>query len=162
MKQWPMIGLLVIGSALLGATVLSEPIASAAQNIGATITGPLDGQGNVRVHEQGTANVNVTNSSLSVAAQPPVTGGGDSAAVDVGEARSFSEPRTATAVTVALFTDARGVGLHYQGRTVGLISAGASTDTVALPLTRPIKFDAITCGGQGGGFCIVNWLGAEP
>jgi hypothetical protein len=79
--------LIVIGAAL-GATVLHEPIATAASPftnviIGNTSANPvpiaeqnLDGDGNARVHEQGTAavheqgtaNVNVTNSSI------PVTG----------------------------------------------------------------------------------------
>lgn len=62
MKRWPVIGLLVLGATFLGATALSGPIATAAQSVSATITDPLDGQGNVRVHEQGTANVNVANS----------------------------------------------------------------------------------------------------
>jgi hypothetical protein len=53
--------LLVLGSVVLGATVLRAPIASAAQSLGATIVGPLDSNGNVAVHEQGTANVNVAN-----------------------------------------------------------------------------------------------------
>ena len=38
----------------LGATVFSDPIAQAAQTVSATIIGPLDGNGNVAVHEQGT------------------------------------------------------------------------------------------------------------
>jgi hypothetical protein len=54
-----MVALLMLGAAILASTVLSGPIASAAQSVSATITGPLDGQGNVKVHEQGTANVNV-------------------------------------------------------------------------------------------------------
>ena len=59
-------------SLVLGATVFSAPIARAAQSVSATITGPLDGQGNVTVHEQGTANVSVTNSQLSVREQGTV------------------------------------------------------------------------------------------
>jgi hypothetical protein len=59
-------------SLVLGATVFSAPIAWAAQSVSATITGPLDGQGNVAVHEQGTANVSVTNSQLSVREQGTV------------------------------------------------------------------------------------------
>jgi hypothetical protein len=58
MKKLSMIGLLV-GAVFLGATVFSGAIASAAQTVGTTIVGPLDGQGNVKVHEQGTANVSV-------------------------------------------------------------------------------------------------------
>jgi hypothetical protein len=48
-------------AAALGATVFKESIATAADSISATITGPLDAQGNVSVHERGTANVTVTN-----------------------------------------------------------------------------------------------------
>jgi osmotically-inducible protein OsmY len=80
--------LLVVCGAALGATVLHEPIATAATPfmnviVGNDATNPVpvaeqnrDGNGNVRVHEQGiaavheqgTANVNVTNGSI------PVTG----------------------------------------------------------------------------------------
>lgn len=67
MKGKLLVGALVVAAAmLLGATVLREPIALAAQSVAAEIIGPLDGNGNVRVHEQGTANVNVTNGSLKV------------------------------------------------------------------------------------------------
>jgi hypothetical protein len=70
MKKWPLVALLVLGATFLGATVLSGPIASAAQSVSATITGPLDGQGNVKVHEQGTANVNVLGNASVQAAIP--------------------------------------------------------------------------------------------
>jgi hypothetical protein len=79
-----------LGLALLllaGAIVLREPVAQAAQLVDAKIIGPLDGNGDVsvheqgtaavreqnldragsiRVHEHGTAAVNVTNSSITV------------------------------------------------------------------------------------------------
>ena len=58
--------LVVVLAVVLGATVFSQPVAWAAQAVSATIIGPLDSNGNVRVHEQGTANVNVTNSSLQI------------------------------------------------------------------------------------------------
>jgi hypothetical protein len=69
--------LLLLGSAVLGATVFHEPIASAAGSVTSVLvsnskTSPipvqeqnLDGA-NIRVHEEGTANVNVTNTSLPV------------------------------------------------------------------------------------------------
>jgi len=57
MKKWPFVVLLVVGATILGATVLKEPIANAAQVVDANIIGPLDGQGNVKVHEQGTPTV---------------------------------------------------------------------------------------------------------
>src|SRR5262245_47656003 len=61
MRKRSFVALLVIGATILGATVLREPIASAAQGVSATIVGPLDAQGNVEVHEQGTASVHVEN-----------------------------------------------------------------------------------------------------
>ncbi len=57
---------------VLGATVLSDPIAQAAQTVSATIVGPLDAGGNVAVHEQGTAKVNVVNAQLPVHEQGTV------------------------------------------------------------------------------------------
>jgi hypothetical protein len=74
--------LLLLVIAISCATVLREPIAQAAQLVDASIVGPLDGQGNVKVHEQGTAlvhergtaTVDVTNPTLPVEhAGMPVT-----------------------------------------------------------------------------------------
>ena len=63
---------LVIGglllSVVLGATVFSTPLAWAAQAVDATIIGPLD-NGNIRIHEEGTANVRVTNATLAAASK---------------------------------------------------------------------------------------------
>jgi hypothetical protein len=47
----------LLAGAVLGATVLREPVAWAAQTVDATIIGPLDANGNVKVHEQGTVQV---------------------------------------------------------------------------------------------------------
>jgi len=66
MRKWSFVALVILGATVLGATVLREPIAWAAQTVDAKIIGPLDGNGNVAVHEQGTANVSVTNGRLAV------------------------------------------------------------------------------------------------
>lgn len=66
-------GGLVLLALILGATVFREPVAWAAQAVDAHITN-LDANGNIKVHEQGTANVavqgtptvNVANASLPV------------------------------------------------------------------------------------------------
>ena len=72
--KWLVVTLIVLGATILGATVLREPIAYAAQALDAKITGPLDGQGNVKVHEAGTAAVDVTNASIPVEqAGTPIT-----------------------------------------------------------------------------------------
>jgi hypothetical protein len=49
MKRAIVIVTLVIGAAILGATVFSERIAQAAQLVSATIIGPVDDLGNVKV-----------------------------------------------------------------------------------------------------------------
>jgi hypothetical protein len=54
MKKWSSILVLVAGAIILGATVLREPIALAAQSVTTEIIGPVDPQGNVKVHDQGT------------------------------------------------------------------------------------------------------------
>jgi hypothetical protein len=65
-------GLLV--AMVLGATVLSDPIAQAAQTVSATIIGPLDGNGNVAVHEQGTVPAAQSGAwHVSVDGKPAVT-----------------------------------------------------------------------------------------
>jgi hypothetical protein len=93
MRKWPAIGLLVLGATFLGATVFSGQIATAAQSVSATIIGPLDGQGNVKVHEQGTANVTVTGDVSTRAAIP---------------ARQFSVEVASKANTVLLGPEAAG------------------------------------------------------
>jgi hypothetical protein len=54
MKKVTVVIVLVLSAAILGATVFSTRIAQAAQFVTATIADPLDAQGNLRVHEQGT------------------------------------------------------------------------------------------------------------
>jgi hypothetical protein len=65
MKKMHIAALVIVVATILGATVLREPIANAASSVSATIVGPLDAQGNVKTHEQGTANVAVTNAPAS-------------------------------------------------------------------------------------------------
>jgi hypothetical protein len=74
MPLWLAVALLLLAATILGATVLREPIAQAAQLVDSNIVGPLDGNGNIKVHEQGTAlvhergtaAVDVINSSIPI------------------------------------------------------------------------------------------------
>jgi hypothetical protein len=100
--------LLVLGSVVLGATVLRAPIASAAQSLGATIVGPLDSNGNVAVHEQGTANVNVANA--------PTVKLGDSTQVAFEKDMSDNEQAT---VDVAAYGEIRLVAHCSNGDIFG-------------------------------------------
>jgi hypothetical protein len=69
MKKWPFAALLVVGAAILGATVLREPIAKAAQVVDANIIGPLDTAGNLKVHEQGVAQVRPEGEPITIELQ---------------------------------------------------------------------------------------------
>jgi len=51
MKRLPLAAALVAAALVLGATVFAQPVAWAAQAVGATIVGPLDDQGNVKVSQ---------------------------------------------------------------------------------------------------------------
>jgi hypothetical protein len=135
--------LLVLLSVVLGATVFREQVAQAAAtllvreqntdsqgnikvheqgtaNVNLTNSSlpvreqNIDAQGNTKVHEQGTANVNVTNSSLSIAPASPITGGGGARSVNVGEVLSLDPPVTATELSIFLESAVGGLELLYQ------------------------------------------------
>ena len=70
LSTWIAVAVLVLAAA----SVLREPLAQAAQLVDARIIGPLDRGGDVKVHEQGIAAVDVTNASLAVRqAGAPIT-----------------------------------------------------------------------------------------
>ena len=59
------VGVVLIAVAVvLGATVFREDVAQAAQGILSVREQNFDSNGNIKVHEQGTANVNITNQTL--------------------------------------------------------------------------------------------------
>jgi hypothetical protein len=64
--RWLIVALFLAAAAILGATVFRESVAYAAQVLDARVIGPLDSEGNISIHEQGTAAVDVTNSSIAV------------------------------------------------------------------------------------------------
>jgi hypothetical protein len=169
MRRMLIVLALVGASMVLGATVFREQVAWAAQAVDAKIIGPVDSNGNVMVHEQGTADVNVTNGTLSVA-QPPVTGGGGLWITPVAPGPETIPAQTATSLTIALQGGASFVTLLYQGARVAEVigavaSANGSAETVPVALSRPIKFDQIDCGGASSGpasRCVVTWVGAQP
>jgi hypothetical protein len=177
--------LLLLGSTVLGATVLREPLARAAVPIASVFvtnddSNPvpvreqnLDGNGNLKVHEQGTAavheqgtaNVNVTNRSLSITPEAPITGGGYGFGARTGTSVGVVDS-VATALSIHLTEEVSYAVLSYQGSEVaafyGPASAGGGNPSVFLPLTRPILFDRLQCDGSAGGWCKVSWVGAKP
>jgi hypothetical protein len=188
MKKWSFVLVLLVGATILGATVLREPIAHAAATVNATIVGPLDNgnvkvheqgtakvseqnvdaNGNVKVHEQGTADVNVTNSSLSIAPAAPITSGGFSSSLSTGvSCHPLGVDEIATALSIKLSSGVESVLLGNGGGSCSgfaALFAGPATggnDSIVLTLARPIKFNEIGCIGASG-FCSVSWVGGSP
>lgn len=168
--------LLVLGSTVLGATVLQEPLAHAAAPIVSVLVTNdaarpvpareqnLDPDGNIKVHEQGTADVNVTNTSLSVAPPRPVTGGGSTLGIGCPSESTQPEPIVASALQIAwIGGGATTVELSLGGSlVVRFVGPGISGDTSSLvfSLARPIAFNKIKCFGADG--VVVSTVGNEP
>ena len=162
--------LLMLGSAVLGATVLHEPFAWAAtpfQNVIVANTDdmpvPVKQQGSIAL--TGTADVNVTNSSLSVTPQPPVTEGGNFFQADGGQTANFGSDLTASALMVTFTAAAFSVSLRNDGQTVAFFFGPASVTgnrSYQLALNRPVSFDSVACTGPASETCGISWVGNKP
>jgi hypothetical protein len=133
-----------------------------------TATNPVQVQavGTVPVHEQGTANVNVTNSNLTLSAEPPITGGGMSELIPVtGGADNHVRPgiNIASALVIHMTPGVSSLVFRFNGTPVTAFSGPANLggSDVELSLTRPIEFDEITCQNAGlqTDHCAVSWIG---
>ena len=166
--------LLVLGSTVLGATVLREPLAWAAPPMPSVFVANdesnpvpdreqnLDADGNIKVHEQGTADVNVTNTSLPVALPEPVASGSGSVILFCPDEAVFQFPRAATAVQAAWSEPTGGtVSLRLgQAEVVGLMGPEVTGDRhLFLPLTRAVAFNRIVCFQNSTGTVRVFWIG---
>jgi hypothetical protein len=115
-----------------------------------------DANGNLKVHEQGTANVE----------QTPVTSGGGFADIDCsGEGTLESHPGVATALVVHMGSDVDGMQFRYLGNLILDLTGpyeGFPAD-VNLALTRPIQFTSIECISNGPAKRLtVTWIGNNP
>ena len=157
--------LLLIGvGVVLGATVFRTDIAQAtglAQSVTVSNTAGnpvpvqeqnLDGSGNLKVHEQGTANVNVTNSSLTVASPAPITGGGLDLSIPCPVTLGLGGSVVASALTFHLSAGVQNVELRTGNNSIAYRAFGPGSGGPAdinLALDRPISFTTIECTGSG-------------
>jgi hypothetical protein len=176
MRRQAIIGALVlIGlGVVLGGTVLRDQVASArslAQSVVVSNTSAqavpvreqnLDTNNDVKVHEQGTADVNVTNSSLTVAPQDPVTDGGFAQIMNGGDTADFV-PSTVSALSIHLSSAATGFTLSRGSGTVAVFlgPADEGNSQIELAFNRPITFDRAFCGGVGAE-CSISAVGNTP
>jgi hypothetical protein len=183
------IALLVTSVVVLGGTVFRQQVADASSILSVFVTNDsshpvpvreqnLDASGNIKVHEQGTANVNVTNSSLSVTA-PAVTDGGGGIKSSTQEngpellplcSLSTTGTCTATALVITMTDNVEGFRLSLSSGGTGASFIGPANfgaSNIVIPLSRPVTFDSIWCKGpvESGvplGTCTVSWTGAQP
>jgi hypothetical protein len=175
MRRQAVIGALVLVGVgvVLGATVFRTDLAQAA-GLGKSVTvdntaaqavpvreQSLDGS-NVRVHEEGTAKVKVTNSSLTVGPPAPVTDGGGGQVLGAGVTLNFAAA-TAGALSIHMDSGIDAVVLHDGGGTPAAFEGpnGGGSANITLALNRPITFDQIKCLGSSG-TCSVSWVGNAP
>ena len=175
--------LLMLGSMVLGATVLREPFAWAAtpfQNVivanDASAPVPVTGQlsvqqqgtadvrvtnASVPVQQQGTADVRVTNSSLTVAPQAPITGIGRGIGTSAGGSVGVVDS-TATAISLTMADGVTAAEIRWRGTNVAFFYGPAfgGERSVVLALSQPIRIDELVCSGSSGA-CRLGWVGAD-
>jgi hypothetical protein len=168
---------LVAVSSILGATVLREPIAYAAEKVTPVFVTnndanpvPVEQQGtsdvrvtnaSVPVQQQGTADVRVTNNSLTVAPQAPITGGGYGIGANAGNSTPVVD-NTATAISLTMSPGVTAAVIKWRGDEVAFFYGPAfgGERSVVLALSRPIRIDELECKGTSGS-CQLGWVGAD-
>lgn len=151
--------LLVLLSLILGATTFREPVAWAAGVINVNITN-VDRNGNVKVHERGTANVNVVRW-----ARKPITGGGFAIAVSCPAQVSDFQRVTTSAISIYMAPGVYEVDLMFgsapAARFLGPASGG--NPRIDFALMRPIRFTSIRCLARSRGeIASVSTVGNLP
>jgi hypothetical protein len=124
----------------------------------------LDANGNIKVHEHGTADINVTNSSLSVAPPAPLTSGGGGQRLACPADEILPSPKTATVLSIHMDIGVELFGLGSSGNAVAAEFVGPAYEgnpsNILLPLPRAVQFNEIFCAGRGG--VSLSWVGNQP
>jgi hypothetical protein len=127
----------------------------------------------VPVAEQGTADVNVTNtslpvdvtnSSLSVAPPPPVTGGAHNYLLHGGDDMTLSGTNTASALAIHMSSNIASLTLFSATDESASFygPAGGGTADVVMALNRPVSFNEILCNGGASDTCAIGFIGNAP
>lgn len=155
---------LVLGGMVLGGTVLRDQVAQAAAAVmqvnvvnPPTSPVPVRQQGTADVNVTNTADVHVANSSLTVAPPAAVTGGGQRLQVDASQTVNLGGALTASAVVVQFRNGATEIIFRRNG---GMVARFPGPGPLVLPLSQPISFDAVQCSGPDGSSCDFGWAGS--
>ncbi len=140
-------GMLVLVMAILLATGWSSAVAAQISNVFVT----NDASHPVPVHEQGTASVNVTNSSLR-SPQAPISDGSFAQEANCGSPVNVGT-LTASALSIHMDDTIAFVELRSGGTSnVPAIFYGPALGgnaSIVLALSRPVTFTQVACGGTG-------------
>ena len=170
-----------VATVVLLVTGWGSAAASATMNVivGNTASNPVpvhetntDASGNIKVHEQGTASVNVTNTSVPVrgnltVSQSPITGGGGRVVGCFGDEIECDTPSevTATALEIDMGPTITSCSLATADGTVVADFNGPAFGGrahIAVPLSRPISFEKVEPSGGNADTCSVSWVGDSP
>jgi hypothetical protein len=165
----PLAGLLLIGSSLLGASVFSDPSASAsaqrthkaAQRTG---SGP---QSVVFTNGSGMSTGNTVKIDPANNGVTPIAGGGGSTILCTGGVEPCPVVPTATASALQIvFTSGNASCQLLRGGAVvaSFFGPAAGGDSrLLLALSRPVTFDEIALSGGGpSDGCSLSWIGNTP
>ncbi len=129
----------------------------------------FDANANIKVHEQGTANVNVTNSSILVRTPAVTDGSIGSFAQTNGPVpiRICPSPCTATALVITMSSGIERLTLSLSSGGTSAVFNGPAMlgpGTIVVSLPRPITFDTWFCFSEPGfsGTCSLSYVGALP
>jgi hypothetical protein len=146
----------VLLSAVLGATVFREQVAHAASAVLQVREQNLDPQGNIKVHEQGTANVNVTNATVSVHEQglTATRSANDEVAVTktIDEESAIECPKDIYTVPQGKQLVIQYVSSANAGPGLGPSGSGPSAEIVSGSVLSPLEIDLpFVFASQGSG-----------
>jgi len=116
------------------------------------------------VHEQGIANVNVLDGVVSVITTPVTDGGGGSGFVGTSFNEPVSPAVTASALSIHMTSRVSFIRFSYRAHTVATFLGPSSqgNSDIQLALTRPIRFDSVSCPAPNTSeHCSVSWVGAQ-
>ena len=150
--------LTLVTGMVLGGTVFRAQVADAAAILQVRVVNTTADP--VPVDQQGTTDVNVTNSNLDVSVAPsgPVTSGGQRLQVAGGASPSLGQPITASALVVQFRNDATEIIFYFDN---AIVARFPGPGPLVLALSQPIRFDKVGCSGQAtGASCDFGWAGS--
>jgi len=127
------------------------------------VAGALEVAGGViEAKQSGTWSVGLSD-PVAVAKQAPITGGGGGNNIVAGDNINYGQTHEASGLMVWFTGGTTELILSSNGDTVARLrsSGTGATESVQMPLSRPVAFDSAACFGPAGR-CNFSWIGNAP